>query len=112
MKPAPRTRNAIASAATQERRAHPPSSPPKTRVPPATIRAISDIERASGPVNEEAILLSGVSHGRPPPAPAAKADCVAITESITRKRSLFRLLRVRSIVTSRGWLKVLDGVTA
>src|ERR1022692_2934340 len=73
MNPAPSTRKAIANAATHDRRANSLSSPPNTSVPPATISAISEMERATGPVSDCAIRLSGVSHGRPPPTPVAKA---------------------------------------
>ena len=59
----------MASTATQERRANSLSSPPNTSVPPATIKAISEIERATGPVKDCATALSGVSQGRPPPPP-------------------------------------------
>ena len=63
----------MASAATHDRRANSLSSPPKTSVPPATIKAISEMDSATGPVRDCAIRLSGVSHGRPPPPPPANA---------------------------------------
>ena len=39
----------MASAATHDRRANSLSSPPKTSVPPATIKAISEMDSATGP---------------------------------------------------------------
>lgn len=73
MKPAPSTRNAIANTDTHDRRANSLSSPPNTSVPPATINAINDTDRATGPVSEVATKFNGVSQGRPPPPPPAQA---------------------------------------
>src|SRR5579884_4087283 len=89
MKLVPATRNAIASTERQARRANSLSSPPNTRVPPATIRAMMEIASATGPVSETATVWSGVSQGRPPPpAPPAKAERVAsaTTAAVLTKR--------------------------
>src|SRR3954467_5286773 len=109
MKPAPSTRKGIASTATQDRRANSLSSPPNTRVPPATISAISEMERATGPVSDCATVLSGVSHGSPPPPPPAHAARLASRKngaSIVRLKSEF-------IRTSK-WIRsdILDQVAA
>src|SRR5260370_254955 len=89
MKPAPRTRKAIARTATQDRRANSLSSPPKTNVPPATISAMRETDSATGPVSEVATRFKGVSQGRPPPPPPAHA-ARASTKNSRIARACFR----------------------
>src|SRR5712692_8199165 len=100
MKPAPRTRKAIARTATQDRRANSLSSPPKTNVPPATISAIRETDSATGPVSEVATLFRGVSHGRPPPPPPAQADGVSRRNSRIARACLRSNFRVMFQMTS------------
>src|SRR5689334_1360628 len=100
MNPAPSTRKAIARAATHDRRANSLSSPPNTSVPPATIRAISEMESATGPVSDCAIRLRGVSQGNPPPPPPANAAGAANSSSannIALLRKRFRWIIIGSL---------------
>src|SRR5215210_7350158 len=113
MKPAPSTRKAIASTATQDRRANSLSSPPNTRVPPATISAIREMESATGPVIDCATRLSGVSQGNPPPpAPAAKAACAPTSNKTgsTHVRPRTRFENFISFVPPSFGLEIFDRV--
>src|SRR5260370_29011344 len=113
MKPAPRTRKAIARTATQDRRANSLSSPPKTSVPPATISAIRETDNATGPVSEVATLFKGVSHGRPPPPPPAQAAGVSSRNSRiarARLRSNFRVMFQMTSFAKIDSLDILDRV--
>src|SRR5260370_38992199 len=115
MKPAPRTRKAIARTATQDRRANSLSSPPTPHAPPAPISARREPESATGPVSEAPTRFKGVSKGRPPPPPPAHAAGASTKNSrIARARfrsNLYVMFPMTSFVKIDS-LDILDRILA